>query len=283
MATPPMTRVREGPGFRETWYQSPDGADTEYTREEATPAYCEYIRTTRHRPLHRRYATPTRLSSPPPRSPTATPSPAVGRESCSRLKLEFDSPGAGPNGVGTGVREAGHSPRGRDAAGAGAIGAATSALPVSGGPPGVEGPTPGVSAQSHAAAAPLDTTADSRTQTEVDLLCPGLPSSATTRVRPDVAERLLARATAALQRSRARAAEAEGMSFAASPPPLLHFNEGALATVRAQCKLWVYLGTLPVIITTIKRPPGKNKNHPEAFTVLSPFRCLNGVAVSGTA
>ena len=40
--------------------------------------------------------------------------------------------------------------------------------------------------------------------------------------------------------------------------PVSH-NEGALATVRARCKLWVYLETLPVIIATIKRPPAKNK------------------------
>ena len=32
------------------------------------------------------------------------------------------------------------------------------------------------------------------------------------------------------------------------------FTEGALATARVQCKLWVLLGTLPVIIATIKRP-----------------------------
>ena len=32
---------------------------------------------------------------------------------------------------------------------------------------------------------------------------------------------------------------------------------GALAAVRAQCKLEVYLGTLPVITATIKRPPQK--------------------------
>ena len=46
------------------------------------------------------------------------------------------------------------------------------------------------------------------------------------------------------------------------------FIEGSVATVRAaQCKLWVYLGPLLVIIAaiTIKRPPGKNKNDPEAF------------------
>ena len=40
--------------------------------------------------------------------------------------------------------------------------------------------------------------------------------------------------------------------------------EGTLAAVRAQCKLWVYLGTLPVTIATIKRPPGKNTSDPEA-------------------
>ena len=33
--------------------------------------------------------------------------------------------------------------------------------------------------------------------------------------------------------------------------------------MRAQCKLWVYLGPLPVIIATIKRRPGKNKHYPE--------------------
>ena len=31
-----------------------------------------------------------------------------------------------------------------------------------------------------------------------------------------------------------------------------------------RCKLWVYLGTLPVMIATIKRPPGNNKKHSEA-------------------
>ena len=40
---------------------------------------------------------------------------------------------------------------------------------------------------------------------------------------------------------------------------------GALAKARAQGKLWVYLGTLPVIIATIKRPAGKNNNYSEAF------------------
>ena len=44
----------------------------------------------------------------------------------------------------------------------------------------------------------------------------------------------------------------------------LFFLEGALATVRAPCKLEVYLGTLLVITATIKRPPRKNKNYPEA-------------------
>ena len=33
----------------------------------------------------------------------------------------------------------------------------------------------------------------------------------------------------------------------------------AARAVRARCKLWVYPGALPVIIATIKRPPGKNK------------------------
>ena len=36
-------------------------------------------------------------------------------------------------------------------------------------------------------------------------------------------------------------------------------HEGALATVRARCELWVYLGTLPVIIAPIQRPLGKKK------------------------
>ena len=43
--------------------------------------------------------------------------------------------------------------------------------------------------------------------------------------------------------------------------------EGALAAVRAQCKLGVYLGPLPVMIATIKRPPGKNQKYPEAFGI----------------
>ena len=34
--------------------------------------------------------------------------------------------------------------------------------------------------------------------------------------------------------------------------------EGALATLRTRCKLWVFLGTLLMITATIKRPPGKN-------------------------
>ena len=38
-----------------------------------------------------------------------------------------------------------------------------------------------------------------------------------------------------------------------------------VGAVRARCKHWVYLGPLPVIIATIKRLPGKNKNYPEAF------------------
>ena len=42
------------------------------------------------------------------------------------------------------------------------------------------------------------------------------------------------------------------------------FTEGALAVVRVRCKLLGYLGTLPVIIATLKRPPQKNKNHPQA-------------------
>ena len=40
--------------------------------------------------------------------------------------------------------------------------------------------------------------------------------------------------------------------------------EGALATVRARRKLWVHVGPLPVIMATIKRYPGKNKNDSEA-------------------
>ena len=36
---------------------------------------------------------------------------------------------------------------------------------------------------------------------------------------------------------------------------------------RAQCKLWGYLGPLPVIIASIKRPPAKNKNYPEALGI----------------
>jgi hypothetical protein len=35
--------------------------------------------------------------------------------------------------------------------------------------------------------------------------------------------------------------------------------------MRAQCNLWGYLETLLVIIATIKRPPGKNKNYPEVL------------------
>ena len=36
------------------------------------------------------------------------------------------------------------------------------------------------------------------------------------------------------------------------------------ANLRTRCKLQEYLGTLFVIIATIKRPQGKNKNFPEA-------------------
>ena len=46
------------------------------------------------------------------------------------------------------------------------------------------------------------------------------------------------------------------------------YKEGALDTApsrRVRCKFWVYLGTLLVIIATIKRPPGKKENYPEAF------------------
>ena len=44
-------------------------------------------------------------------------------------------------------------------------------------------------------------------------------------------------------------------------------TEGALATVRAQRNSWVYLGTLPVIIVTIKRPQerAKTTQKPLAF------------------
>ena len=47
-------------------------------------------------------------------------------------------------------------------------------------------------------------------------------------------------------------------------PWLWRRKKGALATMRARCKVWVYLGALPVTIATIKRPPRKNKNYPEA-------------------
>ena len=36
--------------------------------------------------------------------------------------------------------------------------------------------------------------------------------------------------------------------------------EGALATVRTRCKLWVYLGTLPVILATTRRHSGQKNN-----------------------
>ena len=47
-------------------------------------------------------------------------------------------------------------------------------------------------------------------------------------------------------------------------PILPTSREGALATLGTWCKRWVYLGTVLVTIATIKRPPGKNKNYPEA-------------------
>ena len=37
-----------------------------------------------------------------------------------------------------------------------------------------------------------------------------------------------------------------------------------MRVVCARCKRWVYPGTLLMIIATIKRPPGKSKNYPEA-------------------
>ena len=48
----------------------------------------------------------------------------------------------------------------------------------------------------------------------------------------------------------------------APPPPPTH-NSNTLAKVRARCKLWVY----PVMIATINRPPGQNKNYPEAYGI----------------
>ena len=50
----------------------------------------------------------------------------------------------------------------------------------------------------------------------------------------------------------------------------------ALLPWRARCKHGVCLGTLLVIIATIKRPPGKDKNYPETtqnhtFVVLTRF------------
>ena len=46
-------------------------------------------------------------------------------------------------------------------------------------------------------------------------------------------------------------------------PPVPHPFEGSLATARARRKLWVYPGPLPVMIATIKRPPGKNRTYPD--------------------
>jgi len=43
----------------------------------------------------------------------------------------------------------------------------------------------------------------------------------------------------------------------------------ALATLRARCRLWVFLGALLLITATIMRPPGKNKHYPEASRILS--------------
>ena len=37
--------------------------------------------------------------------------------------------------------------------------------------------------------------------------------------------------------------------------------EGALATVRARCELWVYPGSLPVVVALLERPPGRNKHY----------------------
>ena len=44
-----------------------------------------------------------------------------------------------------------------------------------------------------------------------------------------------------------------------------HGYEGALATVCVRCKLWVDVGTLLVIIATIKRPPRKSKTLPKSL------------------
>ena len=50
-------------------------------------------------------------------------------------------------------------------------------------------------------------------------------------------------------------------------------SEGTLATVHVRCRLWVYLGLLPVITAPIKRTPGKDNNYPEAFGIyLQPFK-----------
>ena len=60
--------------------------------------------------------------------------------------------------------------------------------------------------------------------------------------------------------------------------------EGARAIVRARCNLWVYLGTLPVIIATIKRPAGKNKSYPEAFRISwQPSMASLGVVLDGVS
>ena len=70
-----------------------------------------------------------------------------------------------------------------------------------------------------------------------------------------------------------KALSAESVVSPHSPPPTgrhaRHCRwsavlEGALAAVRARRNLWVYLGTLPVIIGTIQRPPSRTKDYPEA-------------------
>ena len=56
------------------------------------------------------------------------------------------------------------------------------------------------------------------------------------------------------------------MAFASPScaPRFCLLNEGALATVCARCKFRGNLGTLLVTMAIIKRPPGKNKHHPQA-------------------
>ena len=49
--------------------------------------------------------------------------------------------------------------------------------------------------------------------------------------------------------------------------PVLHKRRALLPRCVRRCKLWVYLGPLPVMIAPIERPLRQNKKYPEAFGI----------------